>query len=199
MKLVILSAIWFPVTIFILLFSLSFLLRVNYKSNNTSIPAPSVLALTTMQDSYNNKVPVNKISSQDIRVLALKRFLEDYHSPLFDYADFIVKNADRWGLDYALIPSIAMQESGGCKTIPDNSYNCWGFGIYGDKITRFSSYEDAISQVTKTIKEAYIKNGLTNPTLLEDRWTPSSRGSWSYSVNYFIDKIKEIEKSISAS
>ncbi|EKE15273.1 MAG: hypothetical protein ACD_12C00096G0002 [uncultured bacterium] len=92
-----------------------------------------------------------------------------------------------------------MQESAGCKKIPVDSHNCWGFGIYGSKITRFDSYAEAIIQVSKTIKETYIKSGLTNVTLLEDKWTPPSRGQWSSSVNFFIGKIREYEKNTPAS
>lgn len=136
--------------------------------------------------------------SQDIRVLVLKKFLKDYRSPLADLAEDLVRIADLWGLDYTLLPAIAMQESGGCKKIPVDSYNCWGFGIYGDKVTRFSSYQEGAHQVAKTIKETYIKNGLTNPTLLEDLWAPPSKGLWSYAVNYFIGKIKEYEKNTPA-
>ncbi len=144
-------------------------------------------------------LPSNISPKDDIRVIALTKFLKKYDSPLTDISAYLVTQADRWGLDYALIPAISMQESLGCKIIPDNSYNCWGFGIYGSKITRFSSYEEAIAQVAKTIKETYIKNGLTNPTLLENIWAPQSTGQWSYAVNYFIGKIKDLEKNSPAS
>ncbi len=123
-------------------------------------------------------------------------FLDEYKSPLVELTETLVKQADLWGIDYALIPAIAMQESGGCKKIPAASYNCWGFGIYGEKVVKFSSYEEAIAQVAKTIKETYIKNGLTNVTLLEDRWAPQSRGQWSTAVNFFIGKIREYERNI---
>lgn len=140
--------------------------------------------------------PIGEPPREDIRIRVLRRFLSDYHSPLAEFSTILVSIADLWGLDYALIPAIAMQESGGCKKIPENSYNCWGYGIYGSKITRFASYPDAISQIAKTIKETYIKNGLTNVTLVEDKWVPPSRGQWSYSVNYFIGKIREYERNL---
>lgn len=137
--------------------------------------------------------------SIDIRVAALRLFFNKYKSPLAAEADYLVQSADLWGLDYALIPAIAMQESQGCKRIPENSYNCWGFGIYGDKVTRFASYKEAIMQIAKTIRLSYINKGKTNATLVEDIWAPPSRGQWSYSVNFFIGKIKEFEKSSPAS
>lgn len=152
-----------------------------------------------MDNPMNISDSKNISPNHDIRILALYEFLKAYRSPLMDYTEEIVKQADLNAMDYAIIPAISMQESGGCKSIPADSYNCWGYGIYGTKITRFSSYPEAIAKVSKTVKEAYIKDGLTNPTLVEDRWTPSSKGQWSYSVNYFIIKIHEIEKNLAAS
>lgn len=199
MKLVIMSALWFPVSLLILIFSFAYLLQIPGHKQNLSLSVPEVLAQYNSNNNMDDNRVVSSLPLSDIRITALRNFLKVYNSPLYEHTESLVKTADLWGLDYALIPAIAMQESGGCKVIPEDSYNCWGYGIYGDKVTRFASYEEAMIQVAKTIKETYIKNGLTNPTLLEDRWTPSSKGSWSYSVNYFIGKIKELEKSASAS
>lgn len=163
---------------------------------NSIVEAKSVNLLNL---SPTPNFPINITPAQDIRIMALQKFYQTYKSPLSEYIEDIVKQADLNGMDYALLPAIAMQESGGCKNIPADSYNCWGFGIYGSKVTKFSSFPEAIAQVTKTVKEAYIKNGLTNATLVEDRWTPSSRGQWSYAVNYFISIIRDIEKNIPAS
>ena len=160
-------------------------------------PVTNVLGIDTYPPPLPNSVAAPP--KEDIRIQVLRRFLSEYSSPLADFSDVLVRQADLWGLDYALIPAIAMQESGGCKKIPPESHNCWGYGIYGSKITAFDSYSDAISQVAKTIKEAYIKNGLTNATLVEDKWVPPSRGQWSYSVNYFIGKIREYERNLPAS
>lgn len=193
------SALWFPVSFLILIFSFVYLLQIPEHKQNLSLSVPEVLAQYNSNNNMDNNRVVPSLPLSDIRITALRNFLKVYNSPLYEHVESLVKTADLWGLDYALIPAIAMQESGGCKVIPEDSYNCWGYGIYGDKVTRFTSYEEAMIQVAKTIKETYIKNGLTNPTLLEDRWTPSSRGSWSYSVNYFIGKIKELEKSAAAS
>lgn len=199
MKLVFFSALWFPVTTVLLISSFIMLLGLPSNKSNASFDVAPVYAQALYSENTTNLKKPHEYDPVDIRIQALSQFLESYKSPLSPYTETAVKIADRWGLDYALIPAIAMQESGGCKIIPIDSYNCWGFGIYGDKVTRFESYERAMNAVAKTIKETYIKNGLTNPTLLEDRWTPSSRGLWSYSVNYFIGKIKEIERLLTAS
>lgn len=191
MRLLALSFFFLPASIFVLTLSLTTLINFEQIKNKKQVLGFPFSEMTNYRPAPVNP---NSIPGVDARVAILKKFFSDYRSPLFDQAEEIVKQADLNGLDYALIPAIAMQESGGCKTIPYNSYNCWGFGIYGDKTTRFANYEEAIAKVTKTIKEAYIKRGLTNPTLLEDRWTPSSVGHWSYSVNFFIGKIRKYEK-----
>ena len=198
MKLLMLTIIWFPVSFAIIFYC-------GYKLRNFNPSDSNVLGSFNSISKGLNSTPSpmltpgiqNTHPSVDIRITVLTKFFTDYRSPLTTQVQTLVKQADIWGLDYALIPAIAMQESGGCKTIPINSFNCWGLGIYGTKVTRFENFEKAISQVAKTIKETYIKRGLTNPTLLEDRWAPSSRGLWSYSVNFFIGKIREIEKNIS--
>lgn len=155
------------------------------------------LASIALADGVNtitvNPILVQNPPTRDIRVSALQRFLREIASPLHPYVEELVTTADTYGIDYALIPAISMQESGGCKTIPEDSFNCWGFGIYGKKVTAFDSYPEAFEKVARTIKETYIKRGLTNPTLLENKWTPQSTGSWSYSVNFFMSKIHQYE------
>lgn len=119
----------------------------------------------------------------DIRTANLKSFFRKHNSPLFDFADIIVKNADKYEFDYRLLPAIAMQESTLCKAIPLNSHNCWGWGIYGNKVTRFESYKDAIETISKGLKVNYIDQGLVTTTQIMQKYTPSSNGSWARAVN----------------
>lgn len=122
----------------------------------------------------------------DGRIANLKRFFRRYNSPLYDHADVIVETADLYKFDYRLIPAIAMQESGLCRVIPNDSHNCWGWGIYGSTVTRFASYPDAIRAVSKGIREGYIDKGLTTTEQIMAKYTPSSNGSWARGVNTFI-------------
>lgn len=122
-------------------------------------------------------------SISDIRVANLKYFFRKYNSPLYDYSEIFVKHADQNGFDYRLLPAIAMQESTLCKFIPINSYNCWGWGIYGNKVTRFASYEEAIDTISRGIKKEYIDKGLVTATAIMEKYTPSSTGSWAQGVN----------------
>ncbi len=131
-----------------------------------------------------------EFKTQDIRVANLKYFFRKYESVLYDNSEFIVKMADQYKLDYRLIPAIAMQESGLCKNIYEGSYNCWGWGIYGNKVTRFASYDEAIETISRGLKKNYIDKGLTTPEDIMRKYTPPSTGSWAFGVNFFLKIIE---------
>jgi len=128
----------------------------------------------------------DSITSKDARIEIVRQFFAKYKSPLEPYAQNIVEDADKYGLDYRLLPAIAMQESNLCQKIIADSYNCWGFGIYGKKVTRFESYPEAIDTVTRTLVKNYVSGGLNTPEEIMKKYTPSSNGSWAYSVSYFM-------------
>lgn len=131
-----------------------------------------------------------EIIELDGRTEKIRQFMEKYNSPLEPYAQDFIEAADKYGLDYRLLPAIAMQESNLCRVIPINSNNCWGFGIYGGKVTRFDDYKEAIYTISKTLATKYADKGLITPEQIMTIWTPSSNGSWAYSVNHFMDKLK---------
>lgn len=144
----------------------------------------------------NTKQSVLGVSTDEVlkdeRVAILKSFFRQHNSPLYDHAEFIVKTADKYGLDFKLLPAIAMQESNVCRVIPNNSYNCWGWGIYGGQVTRFSSYPEAIDTVARGLKNNYIDKGLITPDEIMRKYNPGSpNGSWANGVNTFL-KVLEI-------
>lgn len=122
----------------------------------------------------------------DNRVANLKSFFRKYNSPLYDYAEIIVTYSDKYHFDYRLLPAIAMQESNLCRAIPEDSHNCWGWGIYGNTVTKFDSYEEAIATVAKGLKEHYLDKGLITASAIMQKYTPSSNGSWQHGVNTFL-------------
>ena len=126
----------------------------------------------------------------DARAVNLKSFFRKYNSPLYDHAEYIVETSDRYGFDYRLLPAIAMQESGLCRVIPYDSYNCWGWGIYGNTVTRFGSYEEAIDTVARGLKKNYIDKGLITASAIMEKYTPSSNGSWAHGVNTFLHAVE---------
>jgi hypothetical protein len=131
-----------------------------------------------------------EIKPGDARAANLKAFLRKYNSDLYLHAEKIIEVSDKYQFDYRLLPAIAMQESNLCRVIPDNSYNCWGWGIYGTTVTRFDSYDDAIETVAKGIKEHYIDEGLVTASAIMQKYTPSSNGSWQHGVNTFLKALE---------
>lgn len=145
--------------------------------------------ISTEQEKTKTEI-LTEFKTEDIRVANLKYFFRRYESVLYDKSEYIVKMADQYKLDYRLIPAIAMQESGLCKHIYEGSYNCWGWGIYGNKVTRFSSYEEAIETISRGLKKNYIDKGLTTPEDIMRKYTPPSTGSWAFGVNFFLKIIE---------
>ena len=94
---------------------------------------------------------------EDARPEIIRQYLEYYNSPLIPHAELIVKLSDENDFDYRWMVAIAQQESNLCKRIPPNSHNCWGWGIYGDKVTRFDSYEDALIAIAPQFKGIFLK------------------------------------------
>lgn len=152
---------------------------------NNSVHSVAFAALPSLQNAV-----VDKIEAKDARVETVRQFFARYGSPLESYAQDIVDAANKYNLDFRLVPAIAMQESNLCKKAPTDSYNCWGFGMYGKKMTRFDNYKEAIYAVTKTLSNRYKNYGLETPEEIMTKYTPSNNGRWAYSVNYFMNMLQ---------
>jgi len=129
------------------------------------------------------------LTAEDARVAVVKDFFKKYKSDLLPYAQNVVDTADKYNLDYRLVPAIAMQESNLCSKAPKGSYNCWGFAIYGKKVLKFDNYAQAIDTVTKTLAIQYKQQGLETPEQIMTKYTPGSNGSWAKSVNFFMNQL----------
>jgi hypothetical protein len=190
MKKILLSAAFFIVTPLMLLASLTYLSYYSYSkaypSSQTSRTGTSVAfaALPSQDTSIEGE-----LSYQDARTESLRSFFKKNNSPLEPYAQNFIDNAEKYNLDFRLMPAIAMQESNLCKKSPKDSFNCWGFGVYGKKVTRFESFEEGIESVAKTLSEKYHSIGLISPEEIMTKYTPSNNGDWAKSVNYFMGQL----------
>ena len=120
----------------------------------------------------------------------VKSYLKKYDSPLMPEADYLIATAQKYNLDPRLLVAIAQQESNLCKKIPDESYNCWGWGIHSEGTLKFSSYEEAIEAVSKGLYQNYIRKGLTTPEEIMSIYTPLSEGSWAKGVQQFLNEME---------
>jgi len=157
-----------------------------YRAIMNNLSEISSLLAFQENDNTTEKTLLKEFNTNDIRVANLKYFFRKYNSVLYDHAETFVNRADENQFDYRLLPAIAMQESNLCKYIYEGSHNCWGWGIYGNKVTRFESYDEAIDTISRGIKKYYIDKGLTTPEDIMRKYTPPSDGSWAYGVNTFL-------------
>ncbi len=129
-------------------------------------------------------------SSADARPVIVKQYLKAHSSPLLPYSNEIIAAADRYQIDYRLIIAIGQCESNLCKKSPEGSFNCWGFE---NGKTRFLSWQQALDQVAKTLKEGYIDQGLTTPEEIMPKYAPPSvdkGGPWAKCVNQFMEELE---------
>lgn len=131
------------------------------------------------------------VISDDARLGLIRQYLEKYKSPLLPYADLIYQVSSDYGFDYRWIVAIGQQESNLCKKMPENSFNCWGYGIHSKGTLKFDSYELAIKSYAEYLKREYFDKGLNTPELVMKKYCPSSNGSWAYGVNHFFEEIEK--------
>jgi hypothetical protein len=97
------------------------------------------IASATMQAEQD----VTKIRKKfDLREAILRKFFKDNHCPAEQFAGVFVAEADAHGLDWRLLPSLSMVESGGGKHAP--GHNLFGWANGG---TTFDSFTAAIHHV----------------------------------------------------
>ncbi len=187
------SIVW--IGLFTVLFLANLIIALQYVQKVRRVTAAKTIlneidAGYEFDQSFANEGTIAEVKSTDGRVANLKRFFRKYNSPLYDDAETVVNVSDKYGFDYRLLPAIAMQESGLCRVIPNDSHNCWGWGIYGTTVTRFDSYAVAIETVGRGLKNNYIDKGLTTTEQIMAKYTPSSNGSWARGVNTFIQALE---------
>lgn len=128
--------------------------------------------------------------AEDNRIKILRGFLESYNSPLASSSGTLVKTADTYQLDWRLLAAISGVESTFAQQLPYNSYNAWGWGIYGTNMIYFSSYNEAIVTISKALRENYIdKWGAQNVYQIGRLYAASP--TWASRVVYLMQKIDE--------
>jgi|SRR5581483_8583079 len=131
-----------------------------------------------------------RVIQTDARVEIVRQFFQRYGSRLQPFASDIVASADQYGLDFRLLPAIAMQESNLCQKEIPGTFNCWGFGIYGKKVTKFDNYQQAISVISKTLALQYKDKGLSTPEEIMSKYNPSNHNGWAQAVSGFMDYLQ---------
>ena len=185
-----LIAAWFASSLISLFIALGFLLYLSF--DKVVLIDDNDLRLYSSLPSSSIEIS-DYIEARDGRAKIIEDFFKGYSAPLVKQADLFVEVADRYALDWRLLPAISMQESNGGRRIIQSSKNPFGYGIYGDKVLEFESFEQAIERVGRGLKEDYINQGLKNPTEIMAKYTPTSLekgGAWAKGVLTFMEELK---------
>ena len=93
----------------------------------------------------------------DLREVLLRKFLKTNHCPIEDYAATFLAEADTHELDWRLLPSISLVESGGGRTAKGNNLFGWANGKRS-----FESIGEAIHLVASALSHgrAYMGKDL---------------------------------------
>lgn len=181
---------WFASSLTCLVFSLLFTFYIS---------SPRLVHKTNQSFNLFAALPESAaIISEDIvfddgRSKIIENFFKRFNSPLALHSKEFVTVADKYSLDYKLLPAIAMQESNGGQKVIEDSYNPFGYGIYGKMVTRFISWGEAIEKVGKALKEDYIDQGLNSPSQIMTKYTPPSAksdGRWARGVSHFMEQLR---------
>lgn len=136
-----------------------------------------------------------KFFTLDPRVLAMNKFLTDFHSPMAKYANVFVEEADKHGLDWRLVASISGVESAFGNLIPKESNNAWGWrGINSNEKgwSVFSSWKEAIAHITERLAQGYGTD--LTPFDIEATYCPPCGENpahlWANGVNNFMNQLE---------
>ena len=105
------------------------------------------------------------IAEKQVKVRALEAFFEKYKSPLKPHAETFVDVADKYGIEYTLLPAISCMESTCGKFMIPQTYNPFGWGIYGTNYIAFKSFDEAIEVVGSVLPfktNNYVVENLIN-------------------------------------
>lgn len=104
--------------------------------------APAVAA--DQPQSADTRLP--ETTAQDQRFAQIRGFFELKKSPLVDYAAAFIEAADKYSLDWRLLPCLAQVESAGGRIIRNNNVFGWGNGR-----VRFASVPESIHIIAERL------------------------------------------------
>src|SRR3989344_2152696 len=179
--------VWFLLTPALLLGSAIYFKQQSDIDKFLSTSVPTALEANSQNNLEGQVLGVQIIDS---RPYIVSNFLKK--TVLEPYSTAMVETADKYDIDWKLIPAIAMKESTGGNAAPKNSFNAWGFE---NGKTQFTSWETAIDSVAKTLKTRYIDRGMTTPEEIMAVYAPPqlfNGGKWAKDINYFFSKMESL-------
>ncbi|MBW6442121.1 hypothetical protein K0B04_04450, partial [Patescibacteria group bacterium] len=137
------------------------------------------------------------IYSKDSRAQKINEVYKKYNCPLEGLGDVMVFEADKNDIPWWLLTAVSFQESGCGKRSPKvagaESYNAWGWGVYGGKVFTFDNWVRGIETISKYFSDKFYSKGIDDTCVIMKTYTPPSDGSWCNGVNHFSEMIQNYE------
>jgi hypothetical protein len=134
------------------------------------------------------------IYSKDSRAQRIDEVFGVFKCPMRGLGETFVYEADKARIPWWLAASIAFQESSCGKNTPKvdgvETYNAWGWGVYGNQVKSFESFEKGIATVSAYLYDQFIARGVTDLCEIMKVYTPPSNGSWCNGVTHFAELIQ---------
>jgi len=135
------------------------------------------------KEAFMDKQELEAIDEKQERASRIVEFFNGRGAPLGEYADVFVEVADKYELDWRLLPAIATIESGGGK-FNFKPFNAWGWGQVS-----FGSFEEGIETVGRGLKEGYLDRGLVEVEDIAVVYCPPNSVHWASSVRQFMEEL----------
>jgi hypothetical protein len=115
------------------------------------------LSATTVAD-----LPAQPRPQPDPRIARLEKFFEIYHCPTPRYTSQYLRAADRYGLDYRLLPAVSIRETS-CGKTANQRNNLWG---YHPGRQEFPTIEAGLEVLARRLAEDSLYKGKALPDKL---------------------------------
>ena len=146
-----------------------------------AMPVVGLGTITVNTDNISSEVSVITTQEDESRIKkaeAIDKYFASKNAPLEGYGMKFVEEAEKNGIDWRLLPAIAMRETTGgkftCKNpkAPNNSFG-WGSCKIG-----FDSIDQSIEHISKTLggnnpNGRYYDSGMTSEQILK-KYNPDS-------------------------
>lgn len=156
----------------------------------TSVKDIKFLSLDTyeqkLEQEYLEKEYINPDPNFETKVKNIETYMNARNAPLGKKAKYMVIMANKFSIDYRLVPAISIIESsGGAKLY--RPYNAWGWG--GAEGFTFEDWYDSIYTVSRGIARGYYARGATTPEAMAPTYNPHTPDEWGSKVSFTMNQI----------
>ena len=141
-------------------------------------------ALDNLGKNQTQATVVTIKANKDDRERRLRNYLSSKGSPLAPYSKDFINTADKYGLDWRLMPAIAGVESTYGLFVPSGSYNPYG---WNNGNFNFNSWAASTDYVAGQIKNRWGYLGNITPWKIGPSYAASP--TWASKVTYYMSDI----------